>query len=61
MKDALLNFETYTASLASKGDALESIMRKADDAFAGIDSAVSKIDGVVPASPTAGPMNCSTR
>jgi phospholipid/cholesterol/gamma-HCH transport system substrate-binding protein len=48
MKDALLNFETYTASLASKGDALESIMRKADDAFAGIDSAMRKIDGVVP-------------
>ena len=48
MKDALLSFETYTASLASKGDALESIMRKADDAFAGIDRAIGKIDGVVP-------------
>ena len=48
VKDALLNFETYTASLASKGDAIESIMRKADDAFAGIDSAVSKVDNLVP-------------
>jgi len=48
VKDALLNFETYTASLASKGDAIESIMRKADDAFAGIDSAVTKIDNLVP-------------
>ena len=48
VKDALLNFETYTASLASKGDALESIMRKADDAFAGIDSAMTKVDNIVP-------------
>jgi phospholipid/cholesterol/gamma-HCH transport system substrate-binding protein len=48
VKDALLNFETYTASLASKGDAIESIMRKADDAFAGIDSAMNKVDNIVP-------------
>ena len=48
VKDALLNFETYTASLASKGDAIESIMRKADDAFAGIDSAMTKVDTIVP-------------
>ena len=48
VKDALLNFETYTASLASKGDAIESVMRKADDAFAGIDSAMTKVDNIVP-------------
>ncbi len=48
VKDTLLNFETYTASLASKGDTIESIMRKADDAFAGIDSAMAKVDGLVP-------------
>jgi phospholipid/cholesterol/gamma-HCH transport system substrate-binding protein len=48
VKDALLNFETYTASLASKGDAIESIMRKADTAFASIDSAMTKIDNIVP-------------
>ena len=48
VKDALLNFETYTASLASKGDAIESIMRKADDAFASIDSAMTKVDNLVP-------------
>jgi phospholipid/cholesterol/gamma-HCH transport system substrate-binding protein len=48
VKDALLNFETYTASLANKGDAIESIMRKADDAFARIDSAMIKVDNVVP-------------
>ena len=39
VKDALLSFETYTASLASKGEAIESIMRKADNAFTSIDSA----------------------
>jgi phospholipid/cholesterol/gamma-HCH transport system substrate-binding protein len=48
LKDALLSFETYTASLAGKGDALESIMRKADDAFASIDSAMTKVDNVIP-------------
>ena len=48
VKDALLNFETYTASLASKGDAIESIMRKADDAFASMDGAMAKIDNFVP-------------
>ncbi len=33
LKDTLLNFETYTATLASKGDAIDSIIRKADGAF----------------------------
>src|SRR6266851_186155 len=32
LKDTLLNFETYTATLASKGDAIDSIIRKADGA-----------------------------
>ena len=48
MKDALLSFETYTASLASKGEAIESIMRKAENAFGGIDSAIGRIDDAVP-------------
>jgi phospholipid/cholesterol/gamma-HCH transport system substrate-binding protein len=48
VKDALLSFETYTASLASKGEAIESIMRKADNAFTGIDNAIVRIDDVVP-------------
>jgi len=48
LKNALLNFETYTASLASKGDAIDSIIRKADNAFESFDSAVTKIDNVVP-------------
>jgi phospholipid/cholesterol/gamma-HCH transport system substrate-binding protein len=48
LKNALLNFETYTATLASKGDAIDSIIRKADNAFANFDSAMTRIDNVVP-------------
>jgi phospholipid/cholesterol/gamma-HCH transport system substrate-binding protein len=48
LKNTLLNFETYTASLASRGDAIDGIIRRADDAFAGFDSAMTKIDNVVP-------------
>jgi phospholipid/cholesterol/gamma-HCH transport system substrate-binding protein len=48
IKNALLNFETYTASLASKGDAIDSIIGKADGAFETFDSAMSKINNVVP-------------
>src|ERR1700748_2345125 len=47
MKDALLSFETYTATLAGKGDAIDSIMRKADTAFASFDSMMTKIDNAV--------------
>jgi phospholipid/cholesterol/gamma-HCH transport system substrate-binding protein len=48
IKNGLLNFETYTASLASKAEAIDSIIGKADNAFATIDSAMTKIDNVVP-------------
>jgi phospholipid/cholesterol/gamma-HCH transport system substrate-binding protein len=48
MKDALLSFENYTATLAGNGEAIDSIMRKADSAFDSFDSAMTKIDGVVP-------------
>jgi phospholipid/cholesterol/gamma-HCH transport system substrate-binding protein len=48
LKNALLNFEAYTASLATKGDAIDSIIRKADNAFESFDSAMAKIDNVVP-------------
>lgn len=48
IKNTLLNFETYTASLASKGEAIDSIIRKADNAFASFDSAMTRIDSVVP-------------
>jgi phospholipid/cholesterol/gamma-HCH transport system substrate-binding protein len=48
LKDALLSFETYTASLAGEGEAIESIIRKADNAFATIEGAMSKVDNIVP-------------
>ncbi len=48
LKDALLSFETYTATLASKGEAIDQIIGKADSAFAAIDSAMTKIDSAVP-------------
>jgi phospholipid/cholesterol/gamma-HCH transport system substrate-binding protein len=48
IKDGLLSFETYTASLAGKGDAIEQVLGKANNAFAGFDSAVTKIDNVIP-------------
>ena len=48
VKDALLSFETYTASLASKGDAIDSIISKADSAFESFDSAMAKIDSIAP-------------
>jgi phospholipid/cholesterol/gamma-HCH transport system substrate-binding protein len=47
IKEGLLSFETYTASLASKGDAMEKIIGKADDAFASFDHAVTKIDNIM--------------
>jgi len=48
IKDALLSFETYTASLASKGDAIEKAVAKADSAFGGFSSAMTKIDNIMP-------------
>jgi phospholipid/cholesterol/gamma-HCH transport system substrate-binding protein len=48
MKDALLIFETYTATLASKGDAIESILRSADSALENFDGAIAKIDNLMP-------------
>jgi phospholipid/cholesterol/gamma-HCH transport system substrate-binding protein len=48
IKDAMLSFETYTAMLAGKGDAIDSIMRKADSAFETIDSGIARIDDVLP-------------
>ena len=48
IKDALLSFESYTASLKSKGEAIDGILGKADDAFAGFDSTMEKIDSVIP-------------
>jgi phospholipid/cholesterol/gamma-HCH transport system substrate-binding protein len=48
LKNAMLSFETYTASLATRGEAIDSILRKADSAFITIDSAMTKVDDVLP-------------
>ena len=48
IKDGLLSFETYTASLASKGDAIEEVVGKADNAFASFGDAMTKIDNIMP-------------
>ncbi|HEV7634923.1 MAG TPA: MlaD family protein [Bradyrhizobium sp.] len=48
LKDALLGFETYTASLAGKDDAIGQIIGKADTAFANVEGAMAKIDNIVP-------------
>ena len=48
IKDAMLSFESYTASLKSKGEAIDRIIGKADDAVAGFGGAIDKIEGVLP-------------
>jgi phospholipid/cholesterol/gamma-HCH transport system substrate-binding protein len=48
IRDGLLSFETYTASLKSKGEAIDRILAKTDDAFAGINNVFAKIDDVMP-------------
>ena len=47
IKDGLLSFETYTASLVGKGDAIEKAVARANDAFAGFDYAVRRVDDPV--------------
>ena len=48
LKNTMRNFETYTATLASKDEAIDSIIRKADGAFESFDSAMTKIDNIMP-------------
>lgn len=48
IKDGLRTFENYTAGLRGKGDEIDAVMLKVDNAFAGFDKAVIKIEGVVP-------------
>jgi phospholipid/cholesterol/gamma-HCH transport system substrate-binding protein len=48
MKDALLSFETYTATLANNGEAIDDALRKANTAFASFDSVLAKVDDVLP-------------
>ncbi len=48
IKDGLQSFESYTDDLKSKGAEIDAVMDKADKAFAGFDTAVTKIEGIVP-------------
>jgi phospholipid/cholesterol/gamma-HCH transport system substrate-binding protein len=48
LKNGLLNFETYTASLASRGAAIDSVFAKADNAFSTIDNAMTRVDELLP-------------
>jgi phospholipid/cholesterol/gamma-HCH transport system substrate-binding protein len=48
IKSGLRSFESYTESLKSKGEAIDRVIAKADDAFAGFDSFMAKIDDAVP-------------
>ncbi len=48
IKDTMLSTESYTASLQSKADAIESILDKADTAFAGFDTGVDRIANALP-------------
>jgi phospholipid/cholesterol/gamma-HCH transport system substrate-binding protein len=48
IRDGLSSFEGYTASLKSKGEAIDDIVGKAEAAFAGFSGAVTKIENVVP-------------
>ena len=48
MKTTLLGMESYTATLAGKGDEIDSVMRKADTAFAKFDDVMAKIDNAIP-------------
>jgi phospholipid/cholesterol/gamma-HCH transport system substrate-binding protein len=48
IKDGLLSFETYTASLASRGEVIDEALAKTNAAFAGFDGAIARIDNLLP-------------
>jgi phospholipid/cholesterol/gamma-HCH transport system substrate-binding protein len=48
IKDALLSFETYTASLKSKGQAIDDVIAKAENGLEGFSNTVDKVDNLVP-------------
>ena len=48
IKDGLLSFESYTASLASSGDVIDQALAKANAAFAGFDNVIARIDNALP-------------
>ncbi|MBI5260827.1 MAG: MCE family protein [Bradyrhizobium sp.] len=46
--DGLLSFETYTASLKSRGEAIDAVMDRAESAFTSFGSAITRIESVMP-------------
>lgn len=48
VKDALQTFESETASLKEKSDAIDAAIDKAEDAFKGFDKLVTRIDDAIP-------------
>ena len=48
IRDGSRAFESYTADLKDKGAEIDAVMVKVDKAFAGFDSAVTRIEGVMP-------------
>jgi len=48
IKDALLSFETYTASLRGKGQAIDDVIAKAENGLESFGNTVDKVDGLVP-------------
>jgi phospholipid/cholesterol/gamma-HCH transport system substrate-binding protein len=48
IKDGLLSFETFTASLADRGDVIDNAIAKADGAFAGFNGAIARVDNLLP-------------
>jgi phospholipid/cholesterol/gamma-HCH transport system substrate-binding protein len=48
IKDGLRTLQGYTEDMKSRGQEIDAVMDKADKAFVGFDSAVTKIEGVVP-------------
>jgi phospholipid/cholesterol/gamma-HCH transport system substrate-binding protein len=48
IRDGLLSFETYTASLKSRAESIDRVLGQADSAFSTFDSVFAKIDDVLP-------------
>jgi phospholipid/cholesterol/gamma-HCH transport system substrate-binding protein len=48
IKDSMLSFEAYTASLKGQSDAIDRVLGRADDSFAGFDSGMTRIGGLLP-------------
>ena len=48
IKDALLSFETYTASLKSKGQAIDDVIAKAENGLESFGNTIDKVDELTP-------------